>query len=206
MVRRELPDHRRFRGEGTFGMTEDTNEAIVPDDKDWTWVLDRPCPECGFVAAEIDSAHMATLVRAFTAPWPDLLISPGFGSHLDVRTRPEPGVWSALEYGCHVRDVCRVFTGRVMLLLEHDDPTFENWDQDAAATSGHYNEQDPAVVAGEILAGAAALADSLVSVPHTGWDREGIRSNGSRFSVLTLGRYCLHDLRHHLHDVGHTPV
>ena len=22
---------------------------IVPDNKDWTWVLDRPCPECGSV-------------------------------------------------------------------------------------------------------------------------------------------------------------
>jgi hypothetical protein len=21
--------------------------TIVPDTKDWTWVLDRPCPECG---------------------------------------------------------------------------------------------------------------------------------------------------------------
>lgn len=22
--------------------------AITPDTKDWTWVLERPCPECGF--------------------------------------------------------------------------------------------------------------------------------------------------------------
>ena len=22
--------------------------TIVPDTKDWTWVLQRPCPECGF--------------------------------------------------------------------------------------------------------------------------------------------------------------
>jgi hypothetical protein len=22
--------------------------TIVPDTKDWTWVLRRPCPECGF--------------------------------------------------------------------------------------------------------------------------------------------------------------
>ena len=22
--------------------------TIEPDTKDWTWVLDRPCPECGF--------------------------------------------------------------------------------------------------------------------------------------------------------------
>lgn len=25
--------------------------AIVPDTKDWTWVLERACPECGFDAS-----------------------------------------------------------------------------------------------------------------------------------------------------------
>ena len=28
---------------------------IVPDDKDWTWVLERPCPECGFDASALQS-------------------------------------------------------------------------------------------------------------------------------------------------------
>jgi hypothetical protein len=23
--------------------------AIVPDTKDWTWALQRSCPECGFI-------------------------------------------------------------------------------------------------------------------------------------------------------------
>jgi hypothetical protein len=23
-------------------------DAITPDTKDWTWVLERACPECGF--------------------------------------------------------------------------------------------------------------------------------------------------------------
>ena len=31
------------------------SEAIIePDTKDWTWVLDRPCPECGFEASTRD--------------------------------------------------------------------------------------------------------------------------------------------------------
>jgi hypothetical protein len=34
------------------------------------------------------------------------------------------------------------------------------------------------------------------------WDRRGLRSNGSQFTVLTLGQYFLHDLAHHLVDVG----
>ena len=38
-------------------MTPDT--AMTPDTKDWTWVLQRPCPECGFVAAELPGPGVA---------------------------------------------------------------------------------------------------------------------------------------------------
>ena len=33
------------------------------------------------------------------------------------------------------------------------------------------------------------------------WDRDGVRSGGSRFTVASLGRYHLHDVVHHLWDV-----
>jgi hypothetical protein len=169
--------------------------AIVPDEKDWTWVLERPCPECGFVAVDVDSGQIAGMVLAFTAPWPELLEQVG------ARDRPSPQVWSALEYGCHVRDVCRVFEHRVELMLGNDEPAFDNWDQDEAAKVDRYERQDPAVVAADIGSAADRLARTFLRVPPGDWDRAGIRSNGSRFTVLTLGRYLLHDLRHHLHDV-----
>lgn len=38
------------------------------DDKDWTWVLERPCPECGFDTAAIDGVDVAVeLTRAGSA-------------------------------------------------------------------------------------------------------------------------------------------
>ena len=54
----------------------------------------------------------------------------------DVRERPAPGVWSPIEYACHVRDVHAVFARRVARMIAEDDPQFENWDQDAAALEG----------------------------------------------------------------------
>jgi hypothetical protein len=39
-------------------------------------------------------------------------------------------------------------------------------------------------------------------VPADAWDRPGVRSNGSEFTVESLGRYHLHDVVHHLHDVA----
>ena len=34
-------------------MGDASSDVIVPDDKDWTWVLETPCPECGFVATTV---------------------------------------------------------------------------------------------------------------------------------------------------------
>ncbi len=119
-----------------------------------------------------------------------------------MHERPSPLVWSPLEYACHVRDVCRVFDGRLHLMLDRHDPPFDDWDQDAAAQSGHYADQDPARVAGQLEDAAAGLVASYRSVREDQWDRTGQRGGGARFTVLTLGQYCLHDLHHHLHDVG----
>jgi hypothetical protein len=170
--------------------------SIVPDDKDWTWTLRARCPDCGFAAGDVEAAQVAPLVRELTAAWPAVLAAP------DAGLRPSPATWSPLEYGCHVRDVCRLFEQRLRLMLDRDAPTFENWDQDATAVAGQYGRQDPATVAGELAAAAASFADAYAAVPAGAWQRPGIRSNGSAFTVLTLGRYALHDLRHHLWDVG----
>ena len=54
----------------------------------------------------------------------------------------------------------------------------------------------------EVLEAAAGLAGAYAAVPDDAWERPGIRSNVSLFTVATLGQYGLHDLRHHLWDVG----
>ncbi|NMR20045.1 DinB family protein [Cellulomonas fimi] len=166
------------------------------DTKDWTWVLERPCPECGFVAADVAVDDIGPAVRDLVPRWRAALARP------DVRDRPRPQTWSVLEYGAHVRDVNHVFAGRLAAMLDDDDPQFADWDQDAAALAGEYWSQDPARVADELATAALALADLFDAVPADALDRPGRRSNGSRFTVRTLGQYYLHDVVHHTHDVG----
>jgi len=36
---------------------------ITPDTKDWTWVLDKPCPECGYDASTVAVADLAHRIR-----------------------------------------------------------------------------------------------------------------------------------------------
>jgi len=167
------------------------------DDKDWTWVLDRPCPECGLDVSGLTRADIADRARAAFDVLLAALDEPG------ATVRPQPEVWSALEYGAHVRDVCSVFGARLALMRGRDDPLFANWDQDATALQERYWEQQPDVVADELREESQRLLAAIESVRDDEADRPGRRSNGSTFTVDTLLRYLLHDVVHHAHDVRH---
>ena len=169
---------------------------IPPDTKDWTWVLGAPCPECGFVSAEVTNDQIGAVVRAGIPQWTVALMSP------DARVRPDATTWSTLEYAAHVRDVYRVFAQRVELMLREDNPMFDDWDQDATAEESDYGSMDPMTVAVELEEAGRAVAHLFDAVLPSQVDRTGLRSNGSAFTVRTIGQYFLHDVVHHLHDVG----
>ncbi|MPV37006.1 DinB family protein [Georgenia subflava] len=169
--------------------------AIEPDTKDWTWVLQRRCDECGAEVAAQTPASVAETLQDAVGRWQAVLARP------DVTERPDESTWSPLEYGAHVTDVFAVMGGRLALMLEQDEPTFPDWDQDAAAAAGRYGEQDPAAVSQKLADAGRRVAQEFAAVPPHEWERPGLRSNGSHFTVRTLSQYLLHDVLHHLHDV-----
>jgi hypothetical protein len=169
--------------------------TITPDTKDWTWVLTRPCPQCGFDAPSLPREHVGQRLLRSAA---DLASALEAG---EPARRPSPDVWSPLEYACHVRDVTRVFLERLTQMLETENPAFANWDQDRTAVDDDYAHQDPAVVAKDLREGAARLAEAYDQVVGEQWQRTGTRSDGARFTVESLGRYLAHDPAHHVWDV-----
>ena len=170
--------------------------TIAPDTKDWTWVLRRPCPECGLDTRDVAAGAVAAMTRANAAAWPEVLTQAA-----DVRQRPSPEKWSPLEYGCHVRDTLRLYDERLQLMLTQEGPLFPNWDQDVTAVAERYGEQDPAMVAAEIPVAAETLARRFDSLSAQQWQRTGHRSDGAHFTVETFARYFVHDPVHHLFDV-----
>jgi hypothetical protein len=166
-----------------------------PDAKDWTWVLERPCGECGFDPAAITREDIANELLATTPRWQTAL------SRTDVGVRLNPATWSVLEYGCHARDVHIIFGARARLMLSEDNPEFENWDQDQTALEKRYWTADPGEVAEEIDVAGQAAAAAFTGLSAEQWSRPGRRSNGSMFTTETLGIYYLHDVAHHLYDV-----
>ena len=180
-------------------MEEFTRGPAAPDsdEKDWTWVLGRPCPDCGFDAAAVDRRMISDRLMATTPRWQAALAAVG------VRQRPAPRVWSALEYGAHVRDVHALFGRRALLIRDENDPEFENWDQDRTALDAQYWLADPTEVARQLAIEAERAASVFAAAAGEQWQRTGRRSNGSVFTLETLGLYYVHDVEHHLHDVGY---
>jgi len=171
-----------------------------PDTKDWTWVLDEPCPECGFDASSIEPGAVAARVRANAAAWRNVLSR---GDKVGQRPPVAPGRpprWSALEYGAHVRDVYALAVERVMLMLKKDAPTFANWDQDVTAIEENYADEDANKVSYDLAVNAGKFADLLDKVRGDQWQRTGMRSDGSGFTVASFALYLLHDPVHHLDD------
>ena len=171
---------------------------IEPDNKNWTWVLERPCPDCAYDSASVVPRDFGMTVRDIVSQWEVILLHPG------ATTRPAENVWSPSEYGCHVRDVFRLGDFRLELMLTEDDPMFTNWDQDETAIVERYDLQDPLVVRRELAIAGDLYAERFDAVTPDEWQRTGLRSDGARFTVDSFGRYLLHDPIHHLWDVSRT--
>ncbi len=177
------------------------DDNIVPEDKDWTWVLERTCPECGFDASTFPAAEVAPLVRANAQSWFRLLAPAAPAGASQLRRRPRPDRWAPIEYACHVRDVFVLYLERLRLMLEEDNPLYPNWDQDATAVQGRYADQDIGLVSAQLVRAAASLAAAFESVRGDEWQRRGRRSDGASFTVDSFSRYMVHDPVHHLFDV-----
>ena len=173
-----------------------TAGPVPPDTKDWTWVLERQCPECGLEAGSVYPGDLPHLLRANAQVWLALMGDP------EVTARPEPHVWSPLEYACHVHDVHQLFHERATAMIVEDRPHFASWDQDATAVEKRYADQVPAIVGPTLVASAYAVGDVYATVSGDDWDRQGFRSDGAVFTLATLGRFHYHDVFHHLHDVA----
>ncbi|MEU8894509.1 DinB family protein [Nocardia sp. NPDC048505] len=187
--------------------------AIVPDQKNWTWVLERACPECGFDPAAVAYAQVPGLTRDYAARLAGAL------TRDDAAVRPDASTWSAVEYAAHVRDVCRIFAYRTDIAARRPAadpgvpgfdaatgvaeglPLFSNWDQDVTALAADYAAQQPAAVAAELGPAAESVARAIESVPVADRGFEVRRSDGSGFTVESLAIYFLHDVAHHVHDV-----
>jgi hypothetical protein len=155
------------------------------------------CDACGFDGADYDDAALLVALHGLGPAWRALIA----GAGTDLRTRPAPGVWSALEYAAHSRDVTVLHGFGVEQALTLDEPVFPPVADDLAdAAAASYAAQDPHDVVEALTAAADRLATGAGEAGTDAWTR-GITLGDQRSDVRRLLEHALHDSTHHLADV-----
>lgn len=179
------------------GAREAGDEAAVVE-PDWLVVVaSGRCAVCELTAGEGPSSGLAGRLRDEAHRWAGVLRDADDDA---VRRRPGPEVWSALEYGVHVRDVLAVFTERVLRTLAETEPELGWWDHEAAIADGFANESDRDAVGDDLVENAGRLAEVLTRVAGDQWERGATRRESERFTVDLLARFALHEVVHHRDD------
>lgn len=166
--------------------------------------MDR-CEPCRFVYADVDAKALPARFTSFgpryravllpsgrPAAWPDIL-----------RTWPEEGVWSALEYTCHVRDVFLVQRDRLYTTLVEDKPVFAPMSRDHRVTLARYNEQDPEEIAEQLSTAARLIAQAFSALDPVQLTRLCIYNfpAPAERSLLWVGQHAVHEGEYHLRDI-----
>jgi hypothetical protein len=160
-------------------------------------VAHERCDACGFDGNRYDDVSLLDALRALGPRWRALLAATGS----ELRVRPEPDVWSAIEYAAHSRDIIALHAYGVEQALAFDEPMFppiaDDLAESAAAT---YGDADPDNVSTELTTQASLLAEVADEAGSDAWSR-GLTIGDTRSDVRRLLEHALHDSLHHLGDV-----
>jgi hypothetical protein len=158
------------------------------------------CDACGFEFDELDPREVAGRLRSYAAQYRESMSGV---SEVLARRRPEPAVWSALEYLCHVRDVLIVQRDRAILAQVEERPSFARMYRDERVDLCGYATQDVGEVLDQVSMAAELCALVFDRVDEKAWSRPLVYNwpGPTERDVAWLGRHTVHEAEHHLQDV-----
>ncbi|MEP7114353.1 MAG: DinB family protein [Ilumatobacteraceae bacterium] len=156
------------------------------------------CAGCGFDGSGYDRASLLSALEALGPRWRVLLE----GAASDLRVRPNVGVWSAIEYAAHSRDITALHVFGVEQALTVDEPVYPAIEADDLinVAVASYAGEDPKATVDALDAHACRLARLAGEANADAWTR-GITIGADRSTVRRLVEHGLHDSLHHLDDV-----
>ncbi|MDX6284085.1 MAG: hypothetical protein QOH03_5156 [Kribbellaceae bacterium] len=166
--------------------------------------VDGLCDECGFNYDTGDlQGTVTTLIRQSAESSMALTKAAASKDPGVVRIRPEPEVWSAIEYACHVRDVLETQRFRIAQCLAEDRPVYAPMDRTGRVKQEKYEDQDPMEVAAALMRfarefGAAARVLTPPQLGKLGLYNYPVRAPRSLSWII---RHTAHEIQHHRHDI-----
>jgi hypothetical protein len=158
------------------------------------------CAECGFSYELVQPDVVPGRLRALRSGFSEELSSAGAAA---ASRRPEPSVWSALEYACHVRDVLLVQRERMIVAQVEDVPAVARMHRDERVRLARYDAHPVSVVLDQLGMAAELCAVTFEALGEAGrarclvypWPEATERDLG------WVGRHAVHEGEHHLMDV-----
>ena len=166
--------------------------------------VDGYCEQCGFSYDTGTLQGTVTLLVKQSADCSMALTKAAAGPDPNVvRLRPEPDVWSAIEYACHVRDVLEVQRFRIAQCLAEDRPVYAPMDRTGRVKQEKYENQDPMEVAAALVRfarefGAAARVLQPQELGKLGLYNYPVRAPRTLSWII---RHTAHEIQHHRHDI-----
>ena len=157
------------------------------------------CPDCGFV---YDLSKAGTVERDIRERVADV-VAILRDREANLRSRRQPGVWSPLEYGCHLRDILLVQRERVLAARRMDRPDCPPSGRDERVIHDGYAEQQPEDVARQLADAAQLFSNVLARLGADDWDRAVIYHypETRERSLRWVAVHTLHEAQHHLRDI-----
>jgi S-DNA-T family DNA segregation ATPase FtsK/SpoIIIE len=158
------------------------------------------CAACGFRDEVVAAGEIPGRLRSFGLRFADALagVAPAAAAR-----RPEPAVWSALEYACHTRDVFLIQRERVVLAQVQDNPRTARMNRDERVAVCRYDAHAVPEVLGQL-----AVAAELCATVFDGLDEAALARRlvypwpeATERDVAWVGRHTVHEGEHHLMDV-----
>ena len=120
-----------------------------------------------------------------------------------VSRRPEPSVWSALEYACHVRDVLLVQRERLIVAQVEDVPAVARMHRDERVGLARYDAHPVPVVLDQLGMAAELCAVTFEALDAAGQARRLVYPwpEATERDLDWVGRHAVHEGEHHLMDV-----
>jgi hypothetical protein len=155
------------------------------------------CAECGFRYGETPPQQIGPAIVVGAEQVAALLGGP------EVNRRREDGLWSPLEYACHLRDMLLVQRERVLLARREERPLAVPMGRDARVEHEGYAEQEPADVARQLGDAARLFANVLARLPDDQWRRTVLYTypEPAERPLTWVAAHALHEVRHHQRDI-----
>jgi hypothetical protein len=104
-----------------------------------------------------------------------------------LRWRPIPNKWSIKEIMCHLRDVEReAYLARYQRMLNEENPSLPDFDQDRAAYERDYINQDANAALAEFRQLRAETVRTLEAAPLDAWSRRGTHETAGPMTIEQL--------------------